>query len=71
MAVLLLDLDNTLADRESAFLTWARRKAAQWAPNDSGAVAFLVDQDDDGIRSRRAFFSAASDRFALRRPVEN
>jgi hypothetical protein len=38
--------------------------------HDSGAVAFLVDQDDDGIRSRRAFFSAASGRFALRGPVE-
>jgi len=28
-------------------------------------LRFLVDQDDGGIRSRRAFFSAASDRFAL------
>jgi putative hydrolase of the HAD superfamily len=70
MAVLLLDLDNTLADRESAFRRWAHRKASEWAPNDAGAVAFLIAQDEDGVRSRRAFFSAARDRFALGDAVE-
>ncbi len=38
-AVLLLDLDNTLADREGAFLAWAQAKAEEWTANERGAVA--------------------------------
>jgi putative hydrolase of the HAD superfamily len=71
VAVLLLDLDNTLVDREGAFLAWARRKAAEWAPSDPCAVPFLVEQDDDGLRSRRTFLSAANRRFGLRASVED
>jgi hypothetical protein len=29
--LLLLDLDNTLADRERAFLAWAQAKMREWA----------------------------------------
>ncbi len=68
--LLLLDLDNTLADREGAFLAWARVKAAEWAPADRTAVAYLVEQDDDGMCPRREFFSAVADRFRLQWPVD-
>ena len=68
--LLLLDLDNTLADREGAFLAWARAKVQEWAANEPDAVAWLVKQDDDGIRPRREFFSAVRERFGLQQPVE-
>lgn len=68
--LLLLDLDNTLADREEAFLAWAQTKVDEWAPNVPGAVAYLIEQDDDGIRPRREFFSAVRQRFGLEHPVE-
>ena len=69
-ALLLLDLDNTLADREGAFLAWARVKAREWAPTDPNAVAYLVEQDDDGMSPRHHFFSAVGERFRLQLPVE-
>jgi len=60
-AVLMLDLDTTIADREAAFLTWAESKAKQWAPNQPDAVAFLVEEDADGIRARDEFFALLAD----------
>lgn len=69
-SLLLLDLDNTLADREGAFLVWARGKAQAWEPNEPDAVAYLVEQDDDGFRPRPEFFSAVRERFGLQRSVE-
>lgn len=68
-ALLLLDLDNTLADRERAFLAWAQAKMRDWAPGDPDAVAYLVEQDADGMRARDEFFSALAARFGVRRPV--
>ncbi|MCA1681234.1 MAG: HAD family hydrolase, partial [Actinobacteria bacterium] len=68
-AVLLLDLDNTLADREAAFLTWARSKAKQWAPNQPDALEFLVEQDADGMCPRADFFALLAERFGLSEPV--
>jgi hypothetical protein len=41
VALLLLDLDDTIADREAAFAAWARVKAAQWAPDDAVASTWL------------------------------
>jgi len=70
-ALLLLDLDDTLADREGAFTAWARSKAREWAPNDPDAVTYLIEQDDDGMRSRRALFAAIVERFDLDRSVES
>jgi HAD superfamily hydrolase (TIGR01509 family) len=69
-AVLMLDLDNTIADREAAFLTWAESKAKQWAPNQPDAVAFLVEEDANGIRARDEFFALLAERFRLSDPVE-
>lgn len=69
-ALLLLDLDNTLADREGAFLSWARARAREWAPTEPDAVTYLLEQDDDGMCPRREFFSAVSERFGLQHPVD-
>ncbi len=69
-AVLLLDLDDTLADREAAFLLWARSKAKQWAPNQPDAVAFLVEQDADGYRARDEFFASLAERFGVSDPTD-
>lgn len=69
-ALLLLDLDNTLADREAAFLAWARARAQQWAPNQPEAVEFLVEQDADGMCPRADFFALLAERFGLGESVE-
>jgi HAD superfamily hydrolase (TIGR01549 family) len=69
-ALLLLDLDNTLADRERAFLAWARTKAGEWAPTQADAVTYLVDQDADGMRPRDEFFADVRERFGLQARVE-
>lgn len=69
-AVLLLDLDNTLADREAAFLSWARFKAQQWAPNQPDAVAFVIEKDADGMCPRADFFALLAERFGLNEPVD-
>jgi len=68
--VLLLDLDNTLADREAAFLSWARSTAKLWAPNQPETVEFLVEQDADGMCPRADFFALLAERFGLGESVE-
>ena len=70
MPLLLLDLDDTIADREAAFAAWARAQAARWAPDDGDAVAFLVEQDASGYRPREELFALLAERYALREPVE-
>lgn len=45
--LLLLDLDNTVADRATPFEHWAETQLDQWAPGDQGAMAFLHEQDGD------------------------
>jgi len=70
-ALLLLDLDNTLADREGAFLAWANARAREWAPSDPDAVAYLVEQDADGVRARDEFFAALAARFGVQRSLES
>ena len=69
-AVLMLDLDDTLADREAAFLAWARSKASQWGADQPEAVAFLVEQDADGYRAREEFFASVVERFGVNETVE-
>jgi putative hydrolase of the HAD superfamily len=62
----LFDLDNTLADRERAFLDWARRFAQerlgleQTAAIDA-AVARLIALDADGRAPKDALFSTVKD----------
>jgi putative hydrolase of the HAD superfamily len=49
MPLLLLDLDNTVADRAAAFECWMARKLSAWAPSDPSARAFLIREDTTGF----------------------
>jgi FMN phosphatase YigB (HAD superfamily) len=65
VALLLLDLDNTVADRAAAFERWVDHVLASWAPTDPSARAFLMQEDEDGFRPRVDFLTAVRTRFAL------
>ncbi len=70
MPVLLLDLDDTLGDPQAAFLRWAQDWCAQWAPNEPGAVGYLVEHDADGRRRRPEVFGLLVQRFAVQASVD-
>jgi putative hydrolase of the HAD superfamily len=66
--LLLLDLDNTLVDRDGAFRTWgARFLAGIGAPTYD--LDWLVDVDADGMTSRWDLADAIRDRYRLRSSV--
>jgi putative hydrolase of the HAD superfamily len=66
--LLLLDLDNTLVDREGAFRMWGARFLAEISapPYD---IDWLVDADADGLTSRWDLADAIRDRYRLRNSV--
>ncbi|WP_020521096.1 HAD family hydrolase [Catelliglobosispora koreensis] len=68
MPLLLLDLDNTLVDRDAAFRAWGALFLA-----DLGAPAYdldwLVDADADGMTSRWDLADAIKERYRLRTSV--
>jgi FMN phosphatase YigB (HAD superfamily) len=63
------DLDNTLIDRDGAFLKWAR-----WWVGSNGlgesAVEWLVAHDDGGFRPRAELFGLARSRFGIAASVD-
>ncbi|MEU4194297.1 HAD family hydrolase [Kribbella sp. NPDC026611] len=63
------DLDNTLIDRDAAFLKWARWWAGV-SGLDESAVDWLVAHDNGGFRPRTELFALARKRFVLAAPVE-
>jgi putative hydrolase of the HAD superfamily len=63
--LLLLDLDNTLADRATAFEAVALELAALWAPGDPQAAAFLVTADEDGFCPRPVLAQRLIEHFKL------
>jgi putative hydrolase of the HAD superfamily len=66
--LLLLDLDNTLVDRDGAFRAWGERFLAGIGapPYD---LDWLVDVDADGLTSRWDLADAIRDRYRLRESV--
>ena len=62
--VALFDLDNTLIDRDAAFVNWSARFLAGRGL-DAGELAWMVETDDEGNRSRVDFFSSVRARFGL------
>jgi FMN phosphatase YigB (HAD superfamily) len=62
--VVCFDLDNTLIDRDGAFLRWAR-----WWVGEAGlgvaAVEWLVAQDNGGFRPREELFAMARERVGI------
>lgn len=64
MPLLLVDLDNTLIDRASAFARWAREfvTARGGGPAD---VRWLTSADEDGLESRERLAVLIGERFRL------
>jgi putative hydrolase of the HAD superfamily len=70
MPVVLFDLDNTLLDREAAFARWARGFCeANGLPDD--AHAWLVTDDDDGLRPRGELFARLRSRFGVTDQIDD
>ena len=62
--LVMLDLDNTLADREGAVSAWIREFSKENAlPPD--AVAWFLDADQDGYAARRSVFDTFQQRYEL------
>jgi FMN phosphatase YigB (HAD superfamily) len=62
--LVMIDLDNTLADRETAVRRWAQEFSHQRElPSD--AAAWIAEIDQDGYADRRAVFEAIRSRHGL------
>jgi HAD superfamily hydrolase (TIGR01549 family) len=64
MPLALFDLDNTLVDRQAAFVAWSLQFARQHGLGDE-AVELLADVDANGFASREVVFGAVRDRYGL------
>lgn len=67
--LLLVDLDNTLVDRTSAFACWATNFVRSLGRPDSDA-AWLITADRDGYEPRASLALALKERFGMDREVE-
>jgi putative hydrolase of the HAD superfamily len=67
MPLLLIDLDNTLVDRDACFERWAEGFVAEHELED--ALPWLVEQDEDGFVPRHLFFERVRARFGLAHSV--
>lgn len=65
----MLDLDNTIADREAAVGAWLREFSQQHNVDPTGQ-AWILELDNDGYSDRTEVFSAIKDRLGLQPPVE-
>ena len=61
----MIDLDNTLVDRATAFRAWAETFHLRHAPDDPESVSWLVHADADGYEPRDRLAQAVRDRFRL------
>ncbi|HEY5398385.1 MAG TPA: HAD family hydrolase [Trebonia sp.] len=64
MPLLLVDLDNTLIDRDGAYQQWAREFVSSRG-GDAGDVAWLAAADADGLESRERLAAMIAERFRL------
>jgi putative hydrolase of the HAD superfamily len=71
VAVLLVDLDDTLVDRSGVIREWAAR-VAQGHPAEESLEDWLVewDRDSDGVRDRRDFLRGVRTRLGLTASVD-
>lgn len=70
LVLVMLDLDNTLADRFSAVSAWAREFADQ-RQLPQGTAEWIVEMDRDGYADRKTVFEAIRARCELSEPVED
>lgn len=66
----MLDLDNTLADRETSVRAWAQEFVEDHGL-DTEAANWILEQDNDGYSSRQAVFESIHDHFRIKDSVEN
>jgi FMN phosphatase YigB (HAD superfamily) len=71
MAVLMVDLDDTLVDRSQVMREWVSR-IAKLHPGDEGLEEWLVDWDCDGdaVRDRRVFLNSVRTRLGMTDSVD-
>lgn len=71
MAVLMVDLDDTLADRSQALREWAAQ-TAKHHPGDEGLEEWLVEWDCDreAVRDRHDFLSGVRTRLGMTESVD-
>lgn len=65
MALLLLDLDNTLIDRAAAFYAWSCEYVMNLGRPLGQDVEWLIEADRDGFEDRQILANKISDRFDL------
>lgn len=65
MPLLLLDLDNTLVDRASAYRRWAEEFAARHGTGAGSEVDWLIAADADGYEPRERLKASIRDRYRL------
>ena len=68
--LLLCDLDDTLADRQSIFATWAASFLAD-VGGDPDDASWLIELDANGYTPRAEFFAAVLERMALQESLED
>ena len=68
MSLAIFDLDNTLIDRDAAFLRWASELLTRYRL-DPDELPWLVAADQYGHVDRPAFFAALRERYGLAEPV--
>lgn len=64
----MLDLDNTLADRQAAVAAWVSEFSLEYGLPD-GAEEWILDLDSDGYSDRSEIFRAIRSRFDLEPPL--
>ncbi len=69
MPLALFDLDNTLFDRQAAFVAWSQQfvRNREMGPE---AVEFLIEVDDNGFAPRQVVFDAVRTRYGLSEQTE-
>jgi len=70
VALILFDLDDTLADRRSIFETWAKSLLDEIG-QDPNQVSWLIERDGDGLAPRDEFFAQVIEQFLLDESVES
>ncbi|MDX6516077.1 MAG: putative hydrolase of the superfamily [Gaiellaceae bacterium] len=68
MPLLLIDLDNTLVDREACFARWAEAFVEEHELSD--ALPWLVEHDAGGYTPRHLFFERVRARFGVAHSVQ-
>ena len=62
--LIMIDLDNTLADRSAAVTAWAMEFCAKWSLSE-GELSWIIAEDNDGYSARVDVLQAIHSRLRL------